>query len=212
MSNDIINTIANDIIASTPTYPTMCRATLKNGQPCRYQSKKQGFCLVHYKPSNGTVTYTALTAFNDTCPVCLEDFGTCKTKVLKCHHAFHPHCVNQWLAKKPECPMCKAPTAPMRPIPIIPNHIAEEEARIRREFNQRQREAMNEFIRTLITFDEHIRHHRMSPANITTTTALHNVRVNNFMQDPPPPTPSARNSLVRVANKCISCLQQLFRR
>jgi len=45
------------------------------------------------------------------CAVCLctyEDGDT--MRVLRCKHRFHLGCVDQWLARSGQCPVCKAPT------------------------------------------------------------------------------------------------------
>jgi len=44
-----------------------------------------------------------------TCMVCLEDFelaASCRR--LPCHHVFHQHCIDLWLMRCTDCPICKA--------------------------------------------------------------------------------------------------------
>ncbi|CAL4961138.1 unnamed protein product [Urochloa decumbens] len=42
------------------------------------------------------------------CAVCLQDFGADETlRAMPCSHAFHQHCVSQWLRRNPVCPLCR---------------------------------------------------------------------------------------------------------
>jgi len=43
-----------------------------------------------------------------TCAICLNDFKIKdKTKKLICAHAFHDKCIDNWLTRARECPLCK---------------------------------------------------------------------------------------------------------
>lgn len=47
--------------------------------------------------------------FSDTsqeCPICYEPFDSTR-KITNCHHAFHDHCIREWLQRQPTCPLCK---------------------------------------------------------------------------------------------------------
>jgi len=47
------------------------------------------------------------------CAICLTDYEDGETiRVLPCQHFFHPACVDQWLASRNVCPMCKAVVDP----------------------------------------------------------------------------------------------------
>jgi hypothetical protein len=51
------------------------------------------------KDSGGEVVY---------CPVCLEAFvAKSPGQLLPCFHRFHVQCLSAWLAKKPQCPVCR---------------------------------------------------------------------------------------------------------
>ena len=42
------------------------------------------------------------------CPICLEPYESGKYKrVLPCNHVFHKKCIDKWLKKKMECPVCR---------------------------------------------------------------------------------------------------------
>lgn len=53
-----------------------------------------------------------------TCTVCLENYEDGdKLRVLPCHHRFHMACVDQWLAARRVCPMCKHDAG--KPLPHV---------------------------------------------------------------------------------------------
>lgn len=42
------------------------------------------------------------------CVICLNDFKIKdKAKELICTHAFHERCIDNWLTRARECPLCK---------------------------------------------------------------------------------------------------------
>jgi hypothetical protein len=42
------------------------------------------------------------------CAVCLQDFGADeKLRAMPCSHAFHQHCISEWLRRKAVCPLCR---------------------------------------------------------------------------------------------------------
>jgi len=47
---------------------------------------------------------------NTTCAICIEDFDpkAPDTHSLGCKHKFRKNCLKDWLAFKPECPLCRA--------------------------------------------------------------------------------------------------------
>ena len=44
----------------------------------------------------------------DECPVCYNTLLLDDSEALPCGHAFHPSCVQAWLAVNPTCPMCRS--------------------------------------------------------------------------------------------------------
>ena len=42
------------------------------------------------------------------CSICLEPIENEKyTTTLKCNHRYHKLCLNMWLNRKPNCPLCR---------------------------------------------------------------------------------------------------------
>lgn len=42
------------------------------------------------------------------CTICIEDFQDEETiKILPCFHQFHQSCIDDWLLRKTNCPVCK---------------------------------------------------------------------------------------------------------
>ena len=47
------------------------------------------------------------------CAICLNEFKNKeKTKVLICSHAFHDKCIETWLYRARDCPLCKRNALP----------------------------------------------------------------------------------------------------
>ena len=48
---------------------------------------------------------------NDFCSICLNDYMDddilCASKFSSCGHEFHLNCLQEWLAKHDECPICR---------------------------------------------------------------------------------------------------------
>eukprot|EP00347_Sterkiella_histriomuscorum_P009660 403340358 len=48
------------------------------------------------------------TSHKDTCTICIESFADEETiKILPCFHQFHSTCIDDWLLRKTNCPVCK---------------------------------------------------------------------------------------------------------
>ena len=73
-----------------------------------------------------------------TCAVCLDDFegGQTRVRELPCYHAFHPECIDPFLATRSSlCPLCKRSVLPKG---FIPNNLTLTNATIARERRLRQ--------------------------------------------------------------------------
>lgn len=42
-----------------------------------------------------------------TCSICLRDDLVVGTRLSECKHAFHTHCIREWMDLKPTCPVCR---------------------------------------------------------------------------------------------------------
>lgn len=57
----------------------------------------------------------------DCCAICLVDFEPGETlKSISCAHKFHGDCIDEWLARRPECPLCKRSFVPAGAPPSPP--------------------------------------------------------------------------------------------
>jgi hypothetical protein len=52
---------------------------------------------------------TANIDINNECVICLEDIDN-KKAILNCNHAFHKHCVLEWMNLQQKCPICRDDT------------------------------------------------------------------------------------------------------
>ena len=45
----------------------------------------------------------------EVCTICLELVSTNERR-LQCNHVFHENCINRWLSRRSDCPVCRRPT------------------------------------------------------------------------------------------------------
>ncbi|KAF8648856.1 hypothetical protein HU200_064557 [Digitaria exilis] len=56
----------------------------------------------------GLVHVAGASRSGEDCPVCLQDFNADETlRAMPCAHAFHYHCISQWLRRNASCPLCR---------------------------------------------------------------------------------------------------------
>lgn len=69
-----------------------------------HQSVINAITVCNYKKGEGLIEGAE-------CSVCLSEFEEDESLRLlpKCHHAFHLHCIDTWLASHTNCPNCRAP-------------------------------------------------------------------------------------------------------
>jgi hypothetical protein len=77
---------------------TTCKGFYKNGTPCRYGAKYNGFCGIHFSQDCG----------GGDCPICQDNMTGKKVLCLPCKHRFCRDCMEEWLSRKDTCPMCRA--------------------------------------------------------------------------------------------------------
>ena len=74
--------------------------TLEPGQGLSVQSISQNTLTKHYSKSSGST---------ESCNICLTEFDDGeKVRTLPCFHLFHSTCIDNWLSRKPECPVCRS--------------------------------------------------------------------------------------------------------
>lgn len=73
-----------------------CNGKYKNGLPCRYKAKNNGFCGLHSAQ------------YIEDCSVCFEDIKSCENIKLNCGHIYHKKCIGEWMKLNSSCPMCRA--------------------------------------------------------------------------------------------------------
>ena len=58
----------------------------------------------------------------DDCPICLDGFK-CRQhcRKLQCSHVFHKKCVDRWLVKNVQCPVCRSSVQPLHHNPTRRN-------------------------------------------------------------------------------------------
>ena len=82
------------------SYP-VCKGVKKNGAPCSYRGKHEGYCKLH-RPND--------------CPVCCERMTSRNTTTTRCNHVYHTACLERWLATKHTCPLCREDLGEQPPV------------------------------------------------------------------------------------------------
>ena len=104
---------------------TLDEVTVKHGASLEQiqglEASNFGDCLKSAKAkakcSEDSPTHHAVTPLVDAdpaslkCAICLDLFTPKDSvKCLPCNHVYHGSCIDQWLARKPNCPVCKQDT------------------------------------------------------------------------------------------------------
>lgn len=71
-----------------------CEAIQGNGRVCGRMN-----CRIHDRGDT-----------NETCAICLDEFGLGFVKRLRCNHVFHKRCIRRW--QENSCPTCRAEIRP----------------------------------------------------------------------------------------------------
>jgi len=82
------------------SYP-VCKGVKKNGAPCSYLGKHEGYCKLHRS--------------ND-CPICYERMTSKNTTTTRCKHVYHTACLERWLTTKHTCPLCREKLMEQHPV------------------------------------------------------------------------------------------------
>lgn len=46
------------------------------------------------------------------CSICFDNIFECNSRRLPCNHCFHETCIDNWLVRRHNCPLCRAPVHP----------------------------------------------------------------------------------------------------
>ena len=64
--------------------------------------------LVTKKMEKKEITFKKDVYNTDECPICLETFKEDENLIqLNCNHIFHLHCIDDWLQRQENCPVCR---------------------------------------------------------------------------------------------------------
>ena len=86
---------------STAVYERQERTRQNDALPIRLVTgaNRTPGCIQQHNPTDGETL---------TCAVCLQDVEKGEmTSRLPCSHAYHPHCINAWMANHNTCPICR---------------------------------------------------------------------------------------------------------
>jgi hypothetical protein len=73
------------------SYP-VCKGVKKNGAPCSYRGKHDGYCKFH---------------LSDDCSICYERMTSKDKTTTRCKHVYHSACLERWLTTSNTCPLCR---------------------------------------------------------------------------------------------------------
>ena len=77
-----------------------------------------------------------------TCSICSELFV--KATTLHCMHTFCEHCINSWMIKKRECPVCRTPVSAMNRSIVLDNFIDRMIENLPAQFKEKRKQVIEE--------------------------------------------------------------------
>lgn len=79
----------------------------------RHRSKCAVFDATGGEPGQFLEQVTGRSRSGEECAICLNDFRDDeRLRAMPCSHAFHYHCISQWLRRNAVCPLCRRPMFP----------------------------------------------------------------------------------------------------
>lgn len=88
---------------------TICQGTKKNGEPCKFRGRYDGYCKFHCEVNE-----------KKECPICYDTISGKNSKVTSCKHMFHRTCLERWTKEHTTCPLCRTSIASVaQPLPVI---------------------------------------------------------------------------------------------
>ena len=79
-----------------------CKGKAKTGNQCKKMLKSGTFCS-HHDPKRKCIYGDE----NPVCPICYCNVTTANKLITRCGHVFCADCINEWLAVKGSCPVCR---------------------------------------------------------------------------------------------------------
>ena len=85
----------------------ICCGVKKNGQPCQFRGRHDGYCKFHFPHTNSETT--------GDCPICYEKMTSSNLIKTSCKHEFHRSCLERWTSQNSSCPLCRSHIENKRP-------------------------------------------------------------------------------------------------
>ncbi len=72
--------------------------------------RKNILSFVNNSRTRETIPLLSEENIDNECVICLENLESKTTRILKCGHEFHEHCINSWNSIQVTCPICRSIT------------------------------------------------------------------------------------------------------
>ena len=72
--------------------------------------RKNILSFVNNSRTRETIPLLSEENIDNECVICLENLENKTTRILKCGHEFHEHCINSWNSIQVTCPICRSIT------------------------------------------------------------------------------------------------------
>lgn len=72
--------------------------------------RKKILSFINNSRTRETIPLLSEDNIDNECVICLENLESKRTRILKCGHEFHEHCINSWNSIQVTCPICRSIT------------------------------------------------------------------------------------------------------